>query len=247
MTITCDCHCHTVASGHAYSTVGEYMAEAARKGLELVAITDHGPQMPGGPHLWHFHNLRVLPRFWGPVELWRGVEANVVDLDGTLDLADEDLAALDLVVASFHSPFFPSSTSRADLTQAARRVLENPRVTILGHPDDDRLPLDHGEIARVAADTGTWLEVNNSSLLPGGHRKGARENYLRMLDACVKFGTRVVLDSDAHVHLDVGRCDASGALLETVGFPEELVVNTSAARLKAWAAEVTGGARPSRS
>jgi len=237
MNITCDCHCHTVASGHAYSTLGEYMTEAALRRLELVAITDHGPRMPGGPHLWHFQNMRVLPRFWGPVELWRGVEANVVDLEGALDLADTDLDALDLVVASFHTPFFPESTTRGQLTAAARRVLENPRVTILGHPDDDRLPLDHGELARVAADTGTWLEVNNSSLLPGGHRKNARENYLKMLEACVKHGTRIVLNSDAHLHLDVGRCDASLALLETLQFPEALVANTSAARLKAWVAE----------
>jgi len=241
MNITCDCHCHTVASGHAYSTLGEYMTEAALRRLELVAITDHGPRMPGGPHPWHFHNLKILPRFWGPVELWRGVEANVVDLEGTLDLTDAELANLDLVVASFHTPFFPESTTRAQLTAAARRVLENPRVTILGHPDDDRLPLDHDELARVAADTGTFLEVNNSSLLPGGHRKNARENYLRMLDACVKYGTRIVLNSDAHLHLDVGRCDASLALLEAVQFPEALVANTSAARLKEW---VTGGGRP---
>jgi len=217
--------------------MGEYAAEAARKGLELVTITDHGPRMPGGPHLWHFHNLRILPRFWGKVELWRGVEANILDREGTLDLVDEDLEALDLVVASFHTPFFPNPETKADLTRAALKVLAHPLVTLLGHPDDDRFPLDYDELARAAAATGTWLEVNNSSLLPGGHRKGARENYRRMLEACVKHGTRVVLNSDAHVHWDVGRCDASGALLKEIGFPESLVANTSATRLKAWAAE----------
>lgn len=237
MKITCDCHCHTVASGHAYSTIGEYAAEAARRGLELVAITDHGPRMPGGPHPWYFHNLRVVPRRWGPVEVWRGAEANIVDLDGTLDLSDEDMRALDLVVASFHTPFFAESVSRADLTRAALRTMAQRRVTILGHPDDDRLPLDPEELARAAAATGTWLEVNNSSLLPTSHRRGARDNYLRLLDACVRHGARIVLDSDAHLHLDVGRCDASLGLLEDIGFPEALVANTSAARLKVWAAE----------
>jgi putative hydrolase len=237
MKITCDCHCHTVASGHAYSTVGEITAEAARLGLELVAITDHGPRMPGGPHLWHFHNLRVLPRMWGPVEVWKGVEANVVDLEGTLDMAAEDLSPLDLVVASFHTPFFSASAPCKDLTRAALRVLEHPSVTILGHPDDDRLPMDYDELARGAAATGTWLEVNNSSLLATSHRKGARENYLRMLEACERHGARIVLDSDAHVHFDVGRCDASLALVVGAGFPEALVANTSAARLKAWKAQ----------
>lgn len=234
MKILCDCHCHTVASGHAYSTVGEYAAEAARKGLELVAITDHGPRMPGGPHPWHFHNLRVLPRQWGPVELWRGAEANVVDLDGTLDLDDTDLSFLDLVVASFHTPFFPVGTTRADLTRAAVKVMSHPRVTILGHPDDERLPLDPDELARAAAGEGVLLEVNNSSLLPTSHRRGAAANYRRLLDAAVRHGASVSLDSDAHLHLDVGRCDQSLALLMEVGFPGELVANRSAAALKAF-------------
>lgn len=240
MNVTCDCHTHSVASGHAYSTIGENAAEAARKGLELIVLTDHGPQMPGGPHLWHFHNLKVLPRWWGPVEVWRGVEANVVDLDGSLDLVDGDLANLDLVVASFHTPFFSLPLDRKATTKAALRVLADPLVSILGHPDDDRFPLDYDELARAAADTGTWLEVNNSSLLPGSYRLGVADNYRRMLEACEKHGARIVLDSDAHVHWDVGRCDANLALVEEVGFPEALVANTSAARLKAWVVEKRG-------
>jgi len=244
MNITCDCHCHTVASGHAYSTVGEIAAEAGRKGLEVVAITDHGPQMPGGAHLWHFHNLRVLPRFWGSVEIWRGAEVNVVDLEGGLDLGTDDLAGLDLAVASFHTPFFPPRPDKQALTRAALRAMARPGVAILGHPDDDRLPLDHEELARAAADLGILLEVNNSSLLPTSHRKGARESYERMLEACVRFGTRIVLDSDAHVHFDVGRCDASTALLARLGFPEELVANRSAAHLRA---AIRGGGRASGS
>ena len=243
MKILCDCHFHTTASGHAYSTLGEYAAEAGQRGLELIVMTDHGPHMPGGPHQWHFENLRVLPRLWGAVEVWRGVEVNVLDLTGTLDLPDPVLQALDLAVASFHTPFFPLGVTKADLTRAAVKVLSHPLVSILGHPDDDRLPLDHDELARAAAATGTLLEVNNSSLLPTSHRRGARENYLKMLDACVKHGARIVLDSDAHVHTDIGRCDVSLALLLEAGFPEAQVANTSATRLKAWVSEKGGRAK----
>ena len=53
MNLIADMHCHTVASGHAYSTVQEIAREASNKGLEMVAITDHGPSMPGGPHCYH--------------------------------------------------------------------------------------------------------------------------------------------------------------------------------------------------
>jgi len=232
MKILCDCHCHTVASGHAYSTVAENAAEAGRKGLELLVITDHGPRMPGGPHPWHFHNLRVLPRLWGTVEVWKGAEANIVDFEGGLDLGGDDLRALELVVASFHTPFFPGSPSRTELTRAAVKAMAHPRVAVLGHPDDDRLPLDPEELARAAAGEGVLLEVNNSSLLPTSYRLNARENYRRLLDACVRYGAAIVLDSDAHIHLDVGRCDQSLPLVEGAGFPEALVASTSKERLR---------------
>lgn len=52
MQIEVDSHTHTVASGHAYSTLTENAAAAAAQGIKLLAVTDHGPQMPGAPHFW---------------------------------------------------------------------------------------------------------------------------------------------------------------------------------------------------
>lgn len=64
-----DTHTHTVASGHAYSTIIENCIEASKKGIELIAMTDHGPAMPGGPHIFHFGNLKVIPRYIHGVEV----------------------------------------------------------------------------------------------------------------------------------------------------------------------------------
>ncbi len=52
MKLLLDTHIHTLASGHAYSTLAEYVEMAREKGLELIAQTDHGPAMPGGPMLF---------------------------------------------------------------------------------------------------------------------------------------------------------------------------------------------------
>ena len=62
MKFVLDTHCHTVASGHAYSTVQEIAKYASEIGLELVAVTDHSDKLPGGAHLFHFHNLHVIPK-----------------------------------------------------------------------------------------------------------------------------------------------------------------------------------------
>lgn len=72
-----DLHMHTLASTHAYSTVHDYIAAAARKHIRLIAITDHGPEMVDAPHPFHFNNLRVLPRVVDGVGILRGIEANI--------------------------------------------------------------------------------------------------------------------------------------------------------------------------
>ena len=61
MKIVADMHTHTISSGHAYSTVNELAAEASRKGLLAIAITDHGPALPGAPHIYHFGAMRFIP------------------------------------------------------------------------------------------------------------------------------------------------------------------------------------------
>ena len=90
-------------------------------------------------------------------------------------------------------------------------------------------------VARAAKDNGVLLEVNNSSYLPKGHRIGSAENAKMMLAACKKYGTKIIMGSDAHIELDVGNHALSQKVLEENNFPEELVVNTSAEKFFACA------------
>ena len=60
MKILVDVHTHTIASGHAYSTITENMQAASRKGIQLVAMTDHTPGIPGSTQRYFFDNLRIL-------------------------------------------------------------------------------------------------------------------------------------------------------------------------------------------
>ncbi len=104
---------------------------------------------------------------------------------------------------------------------------KNPYVNIIGHPDDSRLPADWTEVAKAAARNHKLLEVNNTSLNPLGARKGAKDNYKELLAACIRYGTSIIIDSDAHCEADVGNHSLAHAFLEEMHFPEELIVNTS--------------------
>lgn len=231
MKLIADCHLHTTASGHAYSTITEYAKEASEKGIELIAMTDHAPTMPGSTHPYHFQNLKVIPSTMFGVEILKGVEANIIDYDGGLDLDELRPEKLDVVISSFHANCL-AAASKEENTRAVINSMKNPYVNIIGHPDDSRIPLEFKELVKAAEYHGVLIEVNNSSLRPISFRMNARENYMKLLEECEKHRVYIIINSDSHVHCDVGELDEAWELVKSVGYPKELIANLNIERLK---------------
>lgn len=230
MKILVDIHTHTISSGHAYSTITENMQAANQRGLELIAMTDHTPGMPGSTQLFHFDNLRAIPNEMFGVKLLKGAEANIINYEGEIDLPKATLEKLDFVIASLHPPCIDFADEET-VTQGLIKVMENPYVNVIGHPGDKRYPINYEEIVKASKRTSTLLEVNNASLKPGSFRPGVRESLVEMLGYCKQYEVSVVLGTDAHFHTAVGMFEESIELLKSLSFPEELVVNTNPEKL----------------
>ena len=181
MNIVADMHTHTIASGHAYSTLNELAAEAARKGLLAMAVTDHGPALPGGPHMYHFGAMRFFPETICGVRILRGIEANIIDARGTLDLPEHYLKKLDFVMAGLHEGCGFDGAEAATYTDAVINAMENPLVKAISHPGNPIFPLDYEAVVAAARRTGTALEMNNTSFSIS--RKGSRPNCERLARA----------------------------------------------------------------
>ena len=227
-----DSHTHSLASGHAYSTTLELAAAAARRGLKLLCVTDHGPGMISTTTREYFFNFGVIDREIEGVEILMGAELNVMDLEGTLDLDGRLLDCLDMAIASLHPPRIPPCPDAQANTHALIQAMDCPKVCILGHPDDGRYPLDYPTLVRAAGERGVLLEVNNTSLTPGCFRKDGPLHCAQMLRECRRQGVSVVVGSDAHFASAVGAHQYAQALLEELDFPPELVLNTHPARFK---------------
>ncbi len=221
-----DSHTHTIASGHAYNTIYEMAHTASEKGLELLGITEHSVKMPGTCHEYYFKNLRILPRTMCGIEVMFGAEANILDYDGSLDMEQKLLEQMDVVVASLHTPCIRPGTIEEN-TRAYLKVMENPAVNIIGHPDDSRYPIDYEALVLGAKEHGKLIELNNGSLHPLGARQDPLPNDVRLLELCRKYGVMVIQDSDAHCADEVGNHQFTDLLLEEMDFPEELIVNRS--------------------
>lgn len=222
-----DIHCHTISSGHAFSTLEENIRVAAEKGLKLIANTDHAPAMPGGAHLFHFYNLRILPEFISGVRILKGAEANITDYRGTIDLDEDVLSNLELVIASLHPPCIDFG-SESENTAALIGAMENKSVNIIGHPGDTRYNFNIPAVVQASKETGTLLEINNSSLKPTSFRPGGDIMIRKIVEECIERDVPLIMGSDSHFSADVGNFTESMALLKKLGYPEEKVLNRSA-------------------
>ena len=117
-------------------------------------------------------------------------------------------------------------------TKAMINAMKNRYVNILGHPDDSRVEVDYRELAKAAADYGVLLEVNNSSLRPTSFRLNAAENYEKLLEECEKYKVYIIINSDSHIHTDVGEFAEALELIKKFKYPEELIANANISRLK---------------
>ncbi|EAX48505.1 PHP C-terminal domain protein [Thermosinus carboxydivorans Nor1] len=162
-------HVHTVYSDGT-ATIAEMARGAQARGWQYIGITDHSQSAV------YAHGLRVetvreqrreierLNVASSDFTILAGIESDILP-DGSLDYPDEVLAEFDFVIASVHSAF---RLSEAEMTRRIVRAMENPYVTMLGHPTGrillarDGYALDMEEVISAAAGTGTVIEINAS-------------------------------------------------------------------------------------
>jgi len=191
-----DLHMHTTETD-GKNTIVEMAQAAAAAGLEYIAITDHSKAlaMANGLDetraLAHAARIRAEDGAHG-VRLLAGIECDIL-ADGSLDLADDCLASLDIVVASVHSAF---NQDRQQMTDRLLRVIENPHVDVIGHPTGRlilrRSPysLDIEAIVDAAARHKVALEINSQI-----DRLDLNDTQARLAR---DRGVRIIISSDAH-------------------------------------------------
>ena len=237
MKLEVDTHVHTIASGHGYSTIAEIVSEAEKKGLKGVAIADHGPAIPGGAHSYHFWNLRVLPREMEGIRLYKSIEANVLNIDGEIDLEDEALTTLDLVQVGLHPRCGFDATSQEEITSALIKAMENPYVDVVVHPGNPKYPIVIERFVQAAQENQILLELNNFSFQSATSRSGSYESELKIARTALAAGLEIIVGSDAHLACYVGEFDKAIRVAEEAGFTEDKVLNSSLQRIEDFVSE----------
>ena len=225
-----DLHMHTTATD-GEDTLADMVRAAVARGLEYIAITDHGQRVTMARGLDRDRLLRQWDEIdqlneslaadgTPPIVVLKGIEVDMLERGG-LDLPDEILAQADWVVASLH---YGQNQPRDRITARIVEAIENPFVRVIGHPTGrliNRRPpydVDIEAVIAAAARTGTFLEINaNPWRLDLDDRHAA---------AAKRAGVRLVISTDAHSTrgLDVMRCGILQA--RRAGLEPDDVANT---------------------
>ena len=246
-----DAHTHTIFTAHAYSTMVENVTIAAEKGLEAIAVTDHfGLLLP--IYTSREYNLENhlkssnLPDFMRGVRVFRGIEIDIIDFNGTLagsempmpkvgytdydNFADFVLGEKEMVIASLHYFDGFRGGSVADNTQMYINVLARKEVHILGHPTRCGLEFDWAAIVAAAKAHSKMIEINNEVLRV---RPRQAEANRRLAQLCAEVKVPICVSSDAHICFNVGEFGQAVDMLTEIGFPEELIATRSLATFEA--------------
>lgn len=233
-----DCHCHTTWSDGGADIAT--MARTARNlGHDWLVITDHSARLTVAHGLdeerlaAQLDEIAALNAELAPFRLLTGMEVDIL-ADGTLDLADEMLARLDLVVASVHSKL---AMPRDEMTRRLVRAVASPHVDVLGHCTNRKLtgrgrpPSDFdAEIVFAAcARFDTAVEINC--------RPERQDPPEELLDLAVGWGCKVAIDTDAHApgQLEWQAYGADKAALCGIGL-DDIVDTWDADTVCAWTA-----------
>ena len=226
MKILVDPHVHTIASGHAYSTLNDYIEEAKIKGLEMFAMTDHAKTMPGTADVFHFYNQIVIPREVDGIKILRGIEANVIGFDGTIDVPVRLAKRMDLIIGSFHPVCLPVGT-KAENTKAYIEMLKKDFIQIIGHPGNLHVEVDIEEVVKAAKFYDVLIEINNSTF-KNGSRSGSDLNCEKFIEIGLKEDIQFAVSSDSHIRYELGVFDNSLEKLNKYGVTIDKIANATA-------------------
>ena len=234
-----DYHVHSEFSRDATGTIDEIVRIAKEKGLAEIAISDHGSGLGYGVSPKHYKQIRALidkAKAEHGIDVYFGIESNLLGTDGQIDAYEEHRREFDLVLCGIHprtraanlrswfSFFLPnmicmtfrifSRSRRRKNTEAMKKVIERNDIDIWVHPNRF-FKLDVVEVAKTCADRGTLIELNGKGV------------SFRPIDfeRMIALGAKFVISSDAHNPKQIARTDRVAEFLKSCDYSPDDIIN----------------------
>ena len=234
MQILADYHTHTKYS-HGKGTIEENVLEAISKGIKTIGISDHGyKHLAYGIKLNDIYKMREeidkLNEKYSNIEILLGMECNILDCHGNIDIHDKIIENCDYIMAGYHFASTPTSLksmlnhcnnymiknekSKEYNTKALINAMRNNDIFIITHPGD-KGEVYIEEVAKIAKTTDTRLEINSSHGFLNANQLMKIKN----------IGNKFVIGSDAHIPQNVGNFDLAMKIIKEANLDLSLIEN----------------------
>ena len=239
-----DYHTHTKYSdaGHGI-TVADNVKSAISAGLQEIAITDHGfnnPILALTRRKFRKEKIEVeeARKTFPQIKIYHGIEADIISLDGRLDITEEEIEDVDLLVAGFHAGAIPPngksfrrmympvfkkavfprysehSSIIADNTKAYIKCIEKYPIDVLAHPDN-RLRINAYDVCKCCADNGTIVEINAKHV----------DIVERTFDDMLRSNALLMANTDSHRPNRIGDFTAIADFFASRGINSDILCN----------------------
>lgn len=236
-----DIHTHTTFS-HGKGSIEDNVKVAVKRGLRTIGISDHGPgHLTFGVKPSDFPVMRAeierLRPLYPEIQILLGVEANIINPSGHLDIKPEDWATFDYVLAGYHYGIFGEHPLKAGMihlinlwdtwrkntadgrqkdinTELVIKAIHTNDIKVLTHPGD-KGRFDIYALAKACAETKTLMEISNWHEAP----------LIEGLKECAKTDVSFIVSSDAHTPNRVGTFSGGLARALEAGIDPERIIN----------------------
>lgn len=208
-----DLHNHTVASGHAFSTLNEIIEKAIQYNMIAIGISDHGPNMVGAPQESYFTMTKDIMQETKETVVLFGCEANILDINGNIDISEEIIKNLNYVIAGIHKLTTYEFNDKKNNTKAIVSCMEKNDIFAISHPINENFPIDIFTVVKAAKDMDVVMEINDRVLRSNNIE--VLNKYLAFIECCGENNVKMILSSDSHTISTVG-CFSSNKEIEKI-------------------------------
>jgi putative hydrolase len=222
-----DLHLHTITSLHAYNTIYEYILHAKKLKMKVIGIADHGPDLDTTlTDDIYFRLLKKIPKYVEGIRVLKGVEANIINSKGELDISEKAIKNLDYITANLHKGTSYKDGGKEKNTQTIINAIKSGKINIISHPEDIKIgDADHARIYEAACKNDVILEINLSHLSPGEFNSDTIEKYKAIVDVAKKYNQKVIVGSDAHCIWEMADDSQLKKIQKQIGLNEKRIIN----------------------
>ena len=225
-----DLHIHTIVSGHAHNTILEYINQAKKLKMKVIGISEHGPKdtetLVGEIY---FSVLGRIPKKVEGIRILKGVEANIINSKGELDISDDLVERLDYVMANFHYETSYRSKGFKGNTIAMINAIRSGKIDIITHPfHTTNFDMDMGKIVEEACENNVLLELDLQYIKKYiNERKSSvhLDNIKKMVAGVKKHKKKLIVNSDAHNIWELADDEPLKKIKKEIGLTDNLIIN----------------------